>query len=539
MSRRLARWPSRVLLPVLLAGLLLIPACGDGDDPVGPGGTPGDVRVFIIDPPQEEVWTAVNDTLTFTASVSDAVQVLPDRTVRWRSDRDGDLGTTRTDSAGQARLGPVLLGPGVHRLTATVVRDLQVLAVDLATIHHVLPARVRILAAEASRDGVALRFTANREDRFQFYDVRRWVDDQSFDQGERVLQIFAREDTTAIDPLPPLAQTVHYAVSVVDDGALTAPSPPWSLHEPNGPILPFLPWDVAAHPDLPLVYVLDRASPTSHLVAMNHEDLTVVASRDLEHGACQYLDVGDGGQGVEVYLSRADDGISVLDPLTLAERAHVTMGYGAGSVAIGTDGTVFVSLGTNDFSVSPVRAYARAGWDLLAEGGHHDWGRLEPIPGTGGLLEVSMGSSPSALAHHAWDAAGQTLTWTYLDVPDGAWIAHKVFRIDPTGTYAVTHHWGSVFAADATGAHLGNLPRGASQFTDYAFSPDGAIIHAGVSDARHARAFTFPDLAPTTGVSLRGIPWKMVRVGHWLVALSRPEPGAERVGLDVVRVAGP
>ena len=62
------------------------------------------------------------------------------------------------------------------------------------------------------------------------------------------------------------------------------------------------------------------------------------------------------------------------------------------------------------------------------------------------------------------------------------------------------------------------------------------VIHVADSTAPHARSFLYPSLAPTTGYSLRGYPVKLRRAGEYLVALSKPEPNADVVGLDVVRI---
>lgn len=294
-----------------------------------------------------------------------------------------------------------------------------------------------------------------------------------------------------------------------------------------------------AHPELPLIYVLDRTLITSRLVAMNYEDLTVVADRTFDHGFCQYLDVGDAGQGPRVYVSRLDDGISVLDPLTLELVEHVTMGHGTGSVAVMDDGQVAVSLGIGSFGIVPTRILQAGTWQELGGGGHYDWTHLEYVPGTSSLIEVGMGTSPATLSQYDWDPGSGELTWNYIDVPAGGFIYHKIFRVDPTGTYFVTHAYGSVYEATADGTYVGNLPRGEDYLYDYAFSPDGSVIHAAVSNRKHVRSFTYPGLTPTTGAALRGYPSRLVRVGDLLVALSRPEVDAEQVGLDVVRVGTP
>lgn len=207
----MSRWMIALALLAIVAG-----GCSDDDGGDNPTAPDGNVRVFIIDPLHEEVWTAVNDTLTLTATVADETEVLPGTAVSWSSDRDGSLGTATANASGQASLSGVLLSAGDHTIRAVVGNPRFVQARDEALVHHILPARVSVVAAEASIDGVSLRFTANRESRFQHYELRRWVDDQTFEQSEHVVTIAAREDTNVVDPLPPVHEQVHYTVVVRD-----------------------------------------------------------------------------------------------------------------------------------------------------------------------------------------------------------------------------------------------------------------------------------------------------------------------------------
>ena len=529
-GRRVATTAAFFLLTaILLAG------CG-GDDPAGPAVDLSDLRVVIYEPMQDEITTSTGDIVSLAALISDETALRAGVDVRWASDQAGVLGTVASDDQGRAQLAVAGLPRGDHVITATVVDGAVTGASDQVLVHHVLPARVTILAADVSLDGVALRWSANREDAFAYYDVRRWTDDQTYDQSERVQVVTGAADTTLVDPRPPLAETVHYAVTVIDADDLASPSAPADLVRPNGPILPFLPWDVPLHPTEPIVYVLERASPVSRLVAMNYLTREVIADVSLDGGFAYYMEVADAGQGVEVYVPRSDDGFVVLDPLTLAGIAHVQVGYGATSVAVGDGGLVYVSMATGSWGVPPTRCYDRATWQVLDEDGHYWSTRLEAVPGGDVLLEVAMSISSNTPGLYTLDTDGTFLDWDIPQLPYGVYVYHGAFRVDPTGRYCVTHYWGSVFTADAAFDHVGNLPRDAASYYDFAFGDDGGVIHVADSTARHARSFLYPSLAPTTGYSLRGYPVKLRRAGEYLVALSKPEPNADAVGLDVVRI---
>jgi hypothetical protein len=529
------RFVALAALFLLLAAALLA-GCG-GDDPAGPLADLSDLRIVIDQPMQDEITTSTSDTLSLAALVSDETALRADVDVRWASDQAGVLGTAASDDEGRALLTVTGLPRGDHVITATVVAGAATGASDQVLVHHVLPARVSILAADVSIDGVALRWSANRETTFAYYDVRRWTDGQTYEQSERVQVVAGATDTTLVDPLPPLADAVHYAVTVIDEDGLASTGAPVELARPNGPILPFLPWDVQLHPTEPIVYVLQRAEPASRLVAMNYLTREVVADASLDFGFAQYLEVADAGRGVEVFVTRYDDGFSVLDALTLEEVEHVSVGYSTSSVAVGDAGRVYVSLGTGAWGTPPTRCYDRATWQLLDEDGHYWWTRLESVPGGDVLLEVAMSIASDTPGYYLLDADGTFLDWDLPQLPSGVYVNDSIFRVDPSGRYVATHHWGSVFTADAAFGHVGNLPRGASNFYDYAFSDDGGVIHAADSLARHARSFLYPSLAPTTGYSLRGYPVKLRRAGEYLVALSKPTDNAEAVGLDVVRIA--
>ncbi len=518
-----------LLLLALTAIVTILGACQD-DDPTGPGSAS---HITIFQPNTDEVWTSVSDTLTLQATVSNENDFVAGATVQWLSDRDGFLGTVTTADRGVATLVVPPLSRGTHLVTAAVSNGL--LVTDAVVIHNILPVRAILDLPTASIDGVALRWSRSHEPDFASYEVRRWVDDEDDTAGEQVRLIHTIDDTTAVDALPPLAENVHYAVTVTIEGDLAADSRPRTVARPNGAIMPFLPYDAAHHPTEPIVYLLDRAEPASRIVAMNYLTRETVADRTLDHGFAQYLDVADNGFGVEVYIARYDDGISVLDGATLEEKEHVTMGHGIASVAADGLGHVYVSLGTGTWSVPTVRSYDRATWTVTSENGHYDWTRLECVPG-GGLVEITMAISPPSRAHYVCDVDGRILDRDGWSSPTGGYVYHKILGLAPTGEYYVTHAWGSVYAADETGAYLGNLPRGTYSFNHFAFSGDGALIFAAPTDSRYALTYNFPALTGAAGLDLRGYPWRLFVHGEFLVAVSRPEMTAERVGLDVVRI---
>ncbi len=518
------------VLPVLALGFLA--SCGDdsNDMTTSPG---GDRDAWIALAPASP--TSVSDTLRFVAWVTDRRRPVTDDLVIWASDLDGELGRGHPDADGRAAITIPVLSRGEHVISLVVDFGSLPRECDRVTLSHTLPARVTISSATVAVDGVSLAWTASAEPTFARYEVRRWIGDGAPDAGELVASRTDPAATTAVDSLPPLAEAVRYAVSVVIENGLAAASRPVTVQRPNGPVLGFDPYDAAIHPTEPIVYILDRSLNGSRLVAINYATKEVVGDRTFD---CflQYMDVCDNGLGVEVYVSRYDDGISVLDARTLAEIVHVPMGHPTAAVAADGLGHVFVSLGGTDHSEPPVRSYARGSWTQISAGGTERWMRLEHVPGKTELVGVAMATSPARLFHYLCDADGQILAQQSLSPPTGAYCSATILRVDPAGSRFYTHIWGSVYAADATMAHLGQLPHPAGAYNDFAHRADGAVVFVAHSPDAAALTLDPTTLIVTGRIAMRGYPRKLFADGAFLIGVSRPEMSSVAVCVDVIRL---
>lgn len=510
------------LLLALALTLLVFAACGD-DDPSCPGNCGVDGAGFVVAPTGP---TSVSDSLLFAVRIDGAD--VADARVEIRSDLDGVIAAGQSDAAGLFTALVPPLSRGVHAVGLWVGTGPSPALYDSVTVENILPVRPLLIDPVIIEEGVALFWYWNDDPEFVRYEVRRWVDDEDYDDSEIIETITEESTTDTVDLLPPLVQNAHYAVTVVVAGDLAAPSAPATVFQPAGPVLDFAPWDAARHPSASIIYLLDRDPNDSRLVAVDYLAKRIVADRTFTH-AVQYFDVADNGLGVEVYISRSDDGISVLDPLTLADIVEVPMGYGTMSVAADGQGHVYVSIGTGAWSPPPLRSYDRATWNLLDEAGHYDWVRLECIPGRDELMEAGSNGQ----YHITTDGAGQFTAHEYLEGAPGAYQDETVLRIDPTGSYYVTHIWGSIYTADAAGTWLGNLPLPSGRYNDFAFTDDGADIFCSLSTATEIPVFNAANQARTGTVDLRGYSWWVFNDGTRLVSVSRPEMNVERVFVEL------
>lgn len=517
------------VFPVLALGFLA--SCSDGGNGTTPPPPDGDRDARIVMAPASP--TSVSDTLRFVARVTDPLRPVTDDLVTWVSDRDGVLGRGHPGADGRASITIPVLSRGEHEITLLVDFGSLPRECDRVALSHILPARVVIVGATVGADGVSLSWTASDEPTFARYEVRRYTGDGA--SGELIASRTDRATTTAVDSLPPLAEEVSYAVSVVIEGDLAAASRPVTVPRPNGPVLGFDPFDAAIHPTAPIVYILDRSFVRSRLVAVNYATKEVVGDRTFD---CflQYMDVAENGFGVEVYVSRYDDGISVLDALTLAEIVHVPMGLPTASVVADGLGHVFVSLGGNDPAEPPLRSYERGTWTQIGAGGTERWMRLERVPGKTELVGVAMASTPARLYHYLCDGDGRILAQHSASPPTGAYCSATILRVDPAGSRFYTHIWGSVYAADATLAHVGQLPHPAGTYRDFAHRADGAVVFVAHSLDAAALTLDPATLTPTGRIAMRGYPQKLFTDGAYLIGVSRPGMSAVSVCVDAIRI---
>ncbi len=515
-----------LILPLLLT--VCLASCGDDGDPTGPIVEP----VAHLSRPIDGSYSSVSDSITLSAYVLTDEGRVEGAAVSWRSDRDGLLASGRTDEQGYVEKTVPPLTRGTHQISLTATVASIVTIHDTATLHNILPARVQITDAERSADGIALAWTTSGEAGFAHYALRRWVDAEGYDESV-LLAVFDDPATTAAsDDLPPIVEAAHYAVEVVLEDGLAAESPTATVDQPCGPVFAWYPYDAVIHPTEPYIYISERYNffATSRLVAVNYLTWETFGSVNYDH-QLNFMDLADNGMGLELYVAHADSGLSVLDPLTLAEIERLDTGY-AGVYSSASDGLGHVWI-TADVQPS-VRCYDRNGWQLLSSAGYHGL-RLRKVPGALELLGVQTSVFPPSMEHIAFAADGSITALSYCPNPYG--VSPYCLRIDPTGGYLLTNDWAYEPGPELT--VIGQLPAPDDRYYDFAFDDDGATIYAAERETPAAAVIAYPALTRTGSIPLCGYPLKLFRQDQYLIAICRTKDtdGGTIFAVDVARVS--
>ncbi|WP_224485388.1 hypothetical protein [Robertkochia aurantiaca] len=489
----------------------------------------------VIQPltPEGEALFSDADLISFSAQITDDFSSSGDISVSWESDLDGTLFSGNPNSE-NVSLFEAELSRGIHTITITATDGDGYETTASMTVNTKAPRLVNLISADKATPSVNLNWEAYTGIDFAKYEILRSSGDcETTTSYEVIAVIDAQSTTTYTDTETPFEEAVCYKVRVTNIDAYTRDSNGEGVLLPAGDLFSFKPFDVVKHPSQPYLYVLDRTN--LKLYKYNYSTYTIEGETDTP-GTIGYMDIGENGSGVELYLPSHDGWIYIYNPETLTEITAISTGLPNASVVIDGNGLVIAGLEPDPWWEQPIRSYSRADGTYLGGNGDNERDRLRMIPGKQEIMSISTSVSPIDMEYLKLAADG-SFELHQDDAYHGDYPLNAgIFRIDPSGTYAITDNEGAVYHADGTMTFIGLLQRGSLDYSDYAFNADGSVIYAASSNHNSIQIGSYPALTKNSEILIKGYPNFIYRAGNELITISQKPYSNNLFGVEVTPI---
>ena len=497
------------------------------------GLTVGRAPYFQILFPTEPASYAPGDTIVFRAEVGDQDTPLTDLAVRWESDLDGLLYEAPPSAEGISTFSTSTLSSGQHLVTLTVTDGDGLANSGTISVRTDAPPAVTLLRADKVADGIALEWEPYTGGAFQVYRVYRSGPDCSESEKVLLAEIADAGEVTYLDMRSPFVSRSCYFVEVANTNGQFRRSNGLTVDDPAGSVFNFIPADMLLHPSASVVFLVDAGA--QRIIRYNFDTGSAEGELSLP-GEVGFCTVGDSGFGPEVYVPARDGWVYVYGADDLTLRTSINTGLPNSSVILDGKGHVIVAMQPSPWWEQPVRTYERATGINLDGNGDFDGDRLRRIPSEQAFMSISQSVSPIDMEYFELTDEGMISLHADDSYHGDHPLDPRIFRIAPTGEYAITSAEGAVYTANSSMEYRGSLQRGALLYSDFAFSPDGKTIYAGTQERTSIQIGSYPSLLRSDEILTRGAPVFLEYRDGSLICLSRTEGAEQTSGLEIIEV---
>ncbi len=472
-----------------------------------------------------------NDPINFSADITDQDTDPKDITVKWESSLDGIFQTSSPDAKGNVAFNKTL-SKGQHTIIITATDKDGYSSSFTFALSTTAPKPITLTSAVKKDAVIALAWTKYAGDDFRSYEIYRSEDENS--SKETLVGMVDNVNTMAYtDSLAPFATQVFYYVRVITSTESSRNSNSIKVDNPAGAVFLFNPEDVVMHPTQNRFYAVDKGSGKLRMI--NADTFTEAGSVTLQ-GTPGYIDIGDNGFGLEVYVPSSDGWIYIYDAEKLTLKKSINTGLPTPCVVTNGSGYITASVVPSPWWEKPVRTYSRATGINISGNGDHDGDRLRYVPGQQKIISISRSVSPIDMEYFELNAKGEILLHVD-DTPHGDYpLNPDIFRISKSGDYAVTGAEGAVYLTAKSMEYKGMIQRGSLTFSDFAFSDDGKTIYAATQNRKSIQIAHYPQLTRDNEILLRGTPrFVFYRAGK-LYTVSMVSEAPYKFGIEVVKV---
>lgn len=479
------------------------------------------------------------DTIRFTGEgrdLEDANEIL---SVKWSSDKDGILDASHPDPDGQISFSTIALSRNTHSITLAVSDSDGNVSRDSINVHNNVPSPVSILSLVSDTSTVALTWTRSDALDFSSYRIYRSTSG-SFDLEADLLAIVtAVQDTALIDQAIDIVPFYSYQVLVFNQSGVASVGQPMTIQNPGGITLAIEPYDALIHPSEDWLYIQDRNA--EKLFSIDYRSNAVRDTLDFPTRP-GYMDIGDNGFGMELYIPFNDNAVRIYRADDLTQVTSILTGISYVYCAM-TDGLgrVFASLSPSPWWEDPMRSYSRATGAFIDGNGHlpgtsFDTCRLKLLPSGNEIIEIADGISPVDMDYYKLDSAGNFVSHSDDSYHGDHPLSPHVFRVAPVGGFLITSTLGAVYNADQTMTFQGLLPREDAYFADYCFDESGGTIYAGCQNKDSIWIFDVASLKKTGEIATRGQVKYLFRKGNDIVVVLVPSGSNGLVAIQVITI---
>lgn len=479
--------------------------------------------------PESPAGFAEGEEITFSAEVSDPETAPIELDIRWISDKDGELNNTPPDEDGLVSFKTSTLTPAKHLIRLDVTDSDGHVSADSIEIVTLFPKAVELSKPQKEEGKIMLEWSLSDSDNFQKYEIfRRDMN------GEKLIDtITDRLTTTTVDELPPISSESYYSVHVINERGFSRSSNEQRVENPGGLIVDFVPFDAVHHPTKPYLYLLNKDE--GKIVVANYETMEIVEQTTMD-GTFGFMDIGDNGYGIELYLPGKDGFVYILDAETLAQKTVINTGVANTCIVIDNRGHVYVSLLPSPWWEQPIRTYERSSGSHIDGGGDFDGDRIRMFPNRMEVLTITTSVAPTDMEYILFNENAEFVEHSNDSYHGDHPLDPHIFRISTNGEFAVTAAAGAVYTANSNMDYLGQIQHGSLQFSDFAFSDDGTTIYAATSNRKSIQIATYPELTRQSEILTRGFPSYIFRKGDKLIGLSKGSEHGNIVGIDIVDI---
>ncbi|MEM1319395.1 MAG: hypothetical protein AAGG75_04015 [Bacteroidota bacterium] len=466
--------------------------------------------------------------IVFSARITDDITAPQNIKVTWTSDIDGVINTDAPAVDGSVAFSFSGLSRANHSITLAAEDENGNRSEALLLINTFFPSPITLLGPIKDNGKVILNWTYEGTG-FQSYEVYRMNGDCGTFQ-ELIGTITDAATKTFTDRSPPIEYQVCYFVKITNQEGFSRNSNPQTVETPGGQVFNFEAFDVLQHPTQKFIYLLDRGG--QRLIKYDYEKQEVATEVPLQ-GSANHCTIGNNGFGMEVYVPTEDGWVYAYNADNLTLNTTINVGIYIRSVAVDEMGRVIVSTRPSPWWEMPFRVFDRANGQMLDGGGQYDNTLVRKLGNTNEFVTITNGQSPPDMEYYKLDNNGRILQHE-MDNQHGSYpLDGQIFRVSSAG-FSITSRFGAVYLANSSMEYKGQLQRGDSEFTEFAFSEDGQTIYAATQNERSIQVYSYPSLIRSTTYTTRGFPVFVFKAGNQLIVLSKSNESAINTGIEVI-----
>ena len=398
---------------------------------------------------------------------------------------------------------------------------------DSIEVITLFPTQIELAEPTIENGNVQLEWTHSNDASFNKYEICRSTDSSNVQQGDLIATLTDPELKSFTDSLPPLVKNLYYQIFVTNVNLYSRGSNIENVKNPAGPILEFVPYDALIHPNQPILYLLNR--DVSEIIIINYSEMEVVLEKRF-NGNIGYMDIGDNGDGIELYLPNSDGWVYIYDPENLNQVGSIKTGRGNTCVVTDERGHLFVT-----GNQPGIQTFNRSNGLLIDTGGFiDDSERLRLIRATFDIIAITTNVYPIDMNYYRFDENASFIEY-FDDSQHGSYpLDSRIYRVSLNSEFVLTSSSGAAYKADNTMEYLGQIQRGSLYFSDYAFSDDGNTIYAATSNFNSIQVANYPDLTRSNQIFTRGFPLFVFKRLNQIVCISRIKEKSNSIVFEVL-----
>lgn len=460
---------------------------------------------------------APGENIVFSLKVKDDKTPSDKIKVTVLSNLDGKLFEGISGQSGLVRFEKNSLTRGTHIITIIAKDGDGIESTKTFSLFTAAPGKIVLDTAVAAAGIVTLNWQKYAQSDFASYEIFRAAN--ATETGSPIASFVDANTTTYQDKTPSIEPSLYYYVRVVNKYDQYRNSNRVLVDSPAGKIFYYSPQYAVIHPTEPIVYILDQAS--NKIKAINYNTNAEISSPVVSGSAGSFA-VGDNGYGMEVYVPSSEGYIYIYDAKTLTLKTSILTGIKTTCVTTNGKGFLVASLVPSPWWEQPVRIYSRGNKGLIsgASNGLFDNAILKFIPNTDNIISITRSVSPIDMDYIQINSSG-SVTSTKDDSYHGDHsLDPMIFGISNNGEYLVTSSVGAVYSVPGM-IYKGMVQRGMLSFSDYAFSPDGNTIYAGVSNNKSVQIIKYPELSLNGQIETKAYPKFIFYRNGEIIAISQ------------------